>query len=105
MSWSARSARLRVSSAIERVLPPRASASRAGARGRDPRPEGADAGAREPQPEAVEIEVDDGRRVERQQLAHEEAADDRDAERPAELRADARAEREREPTQQRRHRG
>src|SRR6266446_1487789 len=97
MSWSARSARLRVSSAIERVLPPGAAASSAGARGSDPRPEGPHAGAREPQPEAVEIEVDDGRRVESQQLAHEEAADDRDTERPTELRADARTEREREP--------
>ena len=46
--------------------------------------------------QTIEREVDDRRRVERERLAHEQAADDRDAERVAELRADAGAERERQ---------
>src|SRR5438034_4781328 len=51
--------------------------------------------------EAVEREVDDGRRVERQQLAHDEAADDGDAERLPQLGAHAAAERERHAAEQR----
>src|SRR5262249_8614017 len=34
-----------------------------------------------PESDAIEEEVDDGRRVEREQLAHDEPADDRDPER------------------------
>ena len=49
-------------------------------------------------------EVDDGRGVERQELAHQEAAHDRDPERPSQLVAGARPERERESAQQRGHR-
>ena len=49
--------------------------------------------AREP----VEGQVDDRGGVEGQQLAHDEAAHDRDAERPAQLGAHARAERQRQP--------
>src|SRR5579885_1671784 len=52
--------------------------------------------------EAVEGEVDDRRRVEGEDLAHEEPAHDGDAERPAQLGAGARAEGERQPAQQRR---
>src|SRR6202035_3892705 len=40
-----------------------------------------------PQAITVEIKIDDRRRVERQNLADEEPADDRDAERTAQLRA------------------
>jgi hypothetical protein len=40
-----------------------------------------------PEPHAVEIEVHHRRGVEREQLAHEQPADDGDAERPAQLRA------------------
>src|SRR5262249_24076164 len=42
--------------------------------------------------EAIEVEVDDRGRVERQDLREDQAADDRDAERLAQLRADAPAE-------------
>ena len=35
-----------------------------------------------PKAEAIEVEVNDGRRVQRQQLAEDQSADDRDAERP-----------------------
>ena len=41
---------------------------------------------------AIERQVDDRRRVEREQLAEEQAADDRDPERTPQLRADAVAE-------------
>ena len=47
-------------------------------------------------PRAIEGEIDDRRRVERQELAEDESAHDRDAERPAQLRAGAAAERERD---------
>ncbi len=43
-----------------------------------------------PQPQAIQIQIDDRRRVERQHLADGKAADDRDAERLAQLRAFAR---------------
>ena len=49
----------------------------------------------------VEQQVNHGRRVERQDLRHDQAADDRDAERAAELRPGSRAERERQATEQR----
>ena len=55
--------------------------------------------------EAVEIEVDHRRRIERQDLADEQAADDRDAERLAQLRAVAEADRQRQGAQDRRHGG
>ena len=45
----------------------------------------------EPQAEAIEVEIDHRRRVERQHLAHDQAADDGDAERPAQLAAVAEA--------------
>ena len=53
--------------------------------------------------EAVEIDVDHRRRIERQDLADDQAADDRDAERLAQLRAVAEAERQRQRAQHRRH--
>src|SRR5438309_2888826 len=40
-----------------------------------------------PQPEPVKVQINNGRRVERQQLAQDQAADDRDAERTPHLRA------------------
>src|SRR5258708_35145889 len=49
-----------------------------------------------PEAEAIEVEVDDRRRVEGEELAHEQAADDRNAERAAQLRAVAEADRERD---------
>src|SRR5690348_18418784 len=51
-----------------------------------------------PQPprEAIEVEVDDRRRVERQQLREQQAADDRDAERAAQLGPGAGAQRQRQ---------
>jgi hypothetical protein len=52
-------------------------------------------------PEPVEIDVNHGRRVQRQQLADDEAADDGDAERPAQLGALAEADRQRHRRQQR----
>src|SRR5213083_3094161 len=52
-----------------------------------------------PEAEAVEVDVDRGRGVEREELAHEQASHDRDAERAAQLRAVARAERERDRRQ------
>src|SRR6202011_947767 len=56
------------------------------------------------QPEAVEIEVNDGRRVEGQQLADEQPADDRDPERLAQFGTLAKAERQRHRPEHRRHR-
>src|SRR5262249_22798676 len=58
-----------------------------------------------PPGETVEIEEDHRRGVEREQLAHREAADDGVAERLADFRAGARAEHERHSAQHRRHRG
>src|SRR5437879_1229865 len=63
------------------------------------------AAATEPELEAVEIEVDDWCGEERQKLAHDEAADDGDAERAAEFSACAAAERERKRAEQRSHGG
>ena len=57
-----------------------------------------------PQAEAVEIEIDHRRRVERQHLADHQPADDRDAERPAQLGAFAEADRQRQRAEHRRHR-
>ncbi len=54
--------------------------------------------------EAVEGEVDDGRRVERQELGKDESSDDRDAEGPPQLGPDSGAQRERHAGEQRRHR-
>src|SRR2546427_13306673 len=45
-----------------------------------------------PELQAVEIQVDDRRGVQRQQLAEQQTADNRDAQLPAQLRARARAE-------------
>ena len=53
--------------------------------------------------EAVEIDVDHRRRIEGQDLADHQAADDRDAERLAQLRAVAEAQRQRQRAQHRRH--
>src|SRR6516162_10648949 len=58
----------------------------------------------DPAREAFEIEVDDRRRVERQPLRDEQAADDRDAERPPKLRAGALSKRDRHRAEQRRKR-
>jgi hypothetical protein len=44
-----------------------------------------------PEAEAVEIQIDDRRRVKREHLADDQAADDRDAERPPQFRAVAEA--------------
>ena len=52
----------------------------------NPRTLGANGGTGEPCVEAVEVEEDDRRRVERQRLADDQAADDRIAERLADLR-------------------
>src|SRR6185437_3696923 len=54
--------------------------------------------------EAVEIEVDDRRREQRQRLAEEQAADHGETKRPAQLRAGAGAEHERQAAEQRRRR-
>ena len=59
----------------------------------------------DPEPEPIQIQIDDRRRVQRQHLADHQAADDGDAERSAQLRAGAAAERQRQRAQQRRHRG
>ncbi len=56
------------------------------------------------QPEAVEIEVDDGCGVEGQYLADEQSADDRDAERLAQFGTLAKADRQRHRSKHRRHR-
>src|SRR5215510_2595586 len=56
-----------------------------------------------PELEAVEIQVDDWRGVQRQHLAEKQTTDNRNAQRPAQLRANARAERQRQATQQGRH--
>ncbi len=61
--------------------------------------------ATEPELEAVEVKIDDRSGEERQKLAHDEAADDGDAERAAELGAGAAAERERKRAEQRSHGG
>src|ERR1700750_425692 len=62
------------------------------------------AAAREVTAQAIHVEVDDGRRVEREHLRDQEAAHDGDAERPPELGAHAAPERERQRGEQRRHR-
>src|ERR1700689_4803851 len=51
--------------------------------------------APEPRAETVHVEVHDGGRVERQHLRDHQTSNDGDAERPSQLRAHARAERER----------
>ncbi len=48
--------------------------------------------AKHPLSEAVKAEINHRRRIEREQLAHDQAADDGDAERTAQFRAGARAE-------------
>src|SRR6266850_3511573 len=55
--------------------------------------------------DAVKIEVDDRRDVERQELRHAQAADHRDAERLAQLGAGAGAERDRQRAEDRREGG
>src|SRR5216683_8245857 len=54
--------------------------------------------------EALHVEIDDRRRVEREQLAQQEATDDRDAERATELGARARPEGQRQRAEERGHR-
>src|SRR5690349_16977240 len=54
--------------------------------------------------EAIEREVDDGRGEQREKLREDEPAHDRDAERAPELGADTAAQRERQATEERRHR-
>src|SRR5262245_17472490 len=68
---------------------------RQGARGRR---------APEPPRKAIEVEIDDGGGVERQDLREDEATHDRDAQRPPQLGARARPERQRQAAQERRHR-
>jgi hypothetical protein len=60
--------------------------------------------ARPPALQAIEGEIDDRRREERQHLAEDQAADHRDAERMAQLRAHAPADHQRQRAQQRGHR-
>jgi hypothetical protein len=55
--------------------------------------------------EAVEEEVDHGGRVERQNLAQDEAADDRDAEGAPQFRSGTGSERQRQAAEERRHGG
>src|SRR5215471_6250522 len=66
-----------------------------------PRPKSPEGGAAQP----TEIKIDHGRCVKREELADQESADDRIAERLADLGAGAAAERERNATQERRHGG
>ena len=54
--------------------------------------------------EAIEREIDDRRRVQREELRQREAADDRDAERPTQLRPGAAADGQGQPAEQRGHR-
>ena len=56
-------------------------------------------------PQAIEEEVDDGSRIEGKDLAHEQAADDRNAERTPQLRSHPHAHRQRKRAQQGRRRG
>src|SRR5690349_12982137 len=58
-----------------------------------------------PELEAVEIEIDDRRGVQREHLAKNQAADNRDAQRTAQLRASPQAERQRQAAQQCGHGG
>src|SRR5262245_41808060 len=58
-----------------------------------------------PQPEPVEVKVDHGRRIEREHLAYDQAADDGNAERPADLAALAKTDGKRYGSEHRRHRG
>src|SRR5690349_7510209 len=57
------------------------------------------------QPQPVEVEVDDRRREERQHLREDQPADDRDAQRAAQLAAGPEADRERQAAQERGHGG
>src|SRR5258707_7012486 len=61
--------------------------------------------ATEPELEAVEVEIDDRSGEERQELAHDEAADDGDTERATKFGAGAVAERKRQGAEQRGHGG
>src|SRR5579859_544951 len=61
--------------------------------------------AKSPKPELVESEIDDRGGVERQELAHDEAADDADAERAAKFGAGAGAESQGESAEKRGHGG
>src|SRR5262249_36191238 len=58
-----------------------------------------------PDLETVEVQVDDWCRVQRQQLAKNQAPDNRDAQWPPQLRSGPHAECQRQATQQRRHGG
>src|ERR1700758_5483562 len=58
----------------------------------------------EPRVETVEVEEDDRRRIERQRLADDQAADDGVAERLPDLGSCAGAEHQRNPAEERRHR-
>src|SRR5882757_7523370 len=60
--------------------------------------------AQAPQPESIEIQIHDRRRVKRQQLAQQKPADNRDAEWTAKLRTVAGPERERQCAEHRRER-
>ena len=63
-----------------------------------------DGGRLRPPPQPVDQEVNHRRRVQRQYLRHEQAADDGDAERPAQFGAGARGDHQRDAREQRRHR-
>src|SRR5512147_8917 len=58
--------------------------------------------AREIEPAAVEVDVNHGRRIEGEHLAHDQAADNGDAERTPELRTHACSQRQRQAAEQRR---
>ena len=60
--------------------------------------------SREPDAQPVEVEINDRRRVERQRLAEDQPADDRDAQRPAQFRAVRRAQRQGQAAKQGGHR-
>src|SRR3984957_9013727 len=65
---------------------------------------GARAAAKKGRAEAVDRQVNDRRRVERQELTEQQSADDADAERPAQLRSGSLPEHQRQRGEQRRHR-
>ena len=60
---------------------------------------------RQPRSQAVEHQIDHRRGEQRQHLADDQAADDGDAQRPAQFRAGAVAQHQRQRAEQRRHRG
>ena len=57
------------------------------------------------QPQAIQFEIDHGRRIKRDQLTQEQAADDGDAERTPKFRTCARPKGQRQSAEQRRHGG